>query len=157
MYQLPQKIYSAPGEQFRDAIREAGLEPPDLIEPGKLHRFSTNGKARDDAGWCKLFADLCGGVFGDHRSGLSALWQARRDKPYPAAEREAFQRGVRRNPAPGASSKNANVTKQAAKETAALLAGAVTGDPATPSLSRQESRSIRAAGEARTLATTRVG
>jgi len=36
-------------EQFRDAIRDAGLEPLGVIEPdGKIHRFATNGKRGDD-------------------------------------------------------------------------------------------------------------
>lgn len=47
--------------QFRDAMQSAGLIPPETIEPGKLHRFSSNGKRGDDAGWCKLFPDLAGG------------------------------------------------------------------------------------------------
>ncbi|HKF94582.1 MAG TPA: toprim domain-containing protein, partial [Gammaproteobacteria bacterium] len=78
-------------EHFREAMRAAGLEPPDVIEPGKLQRFSTNGKASDEAGWCLLFSDLLGGVFGDHRSGLSETWQAKRDKPVNEAERNAFK------------------------------------------------------------------
>ena len=32
--------------QFRAAMRATGLEPPDLIEPGKLHRFPGIGKRR---------------------------------------------------------------------------------------------------------------
>ena len=79
-------------QQFRDAIRTAGLEPPENIQPSKRHRFSTNGKATDDAGWCKLFPDLLGGVFGDYRTGLSEKWQAKRNKPFTRAEREAFNR-----------------------------------------------------------------
>src|SRR5262245_17124162 len=78
-------------EQFRDAIRSAGLEPPEIIEPGKLHRFPTNGRRNDAAGWCKLFADGHGGVFGDFRTGLSESWQAKQDKPLIAAEIEAFK------------------------------------------------------------------
>jgi putative DNA primase/helicase len=39
-------------DQFRDAIRSAGLNPPGVIEPdGKLYRFASNGKHGDDAGW----------------------------------------------------------------------------------------------------------
>lgn len=38
--------------QFRDEIRAAGLNPPDVIEAdGKLHRFASNGKRGDDASW----------------------------------------------------------------------------------------------------------
>ena len=41
-----------PLEQFRGAIRSAGLNPPDMIEPdGNLHRFASNGKRSDNAGW----------------------------------------------------------------------------------------------------------
>jgi len=77
--------------EFQDAIRQAGLNPPTEIEPGKLHRFATNGKRLDAAGWCRLFPDMDGGVFGDHRSGLYQVWQAKQDKPFTPAEREAFR------------------------------------------------------------------
>ncbi len=34
-------------EQFRAAIQNTGLTPPEVIEPdGKLHRFASNGNAR---------------------------------------------------------------------------------------------------------------
>lgn len=80
---------------FRDAIRAAGLEPPDVIEPGKLHRFPGNGKRNGNtAGWCKLFDDGLGGCFGDWSTGFSETWQAKRDKPYSKAERAAFARRV---------------------------------------------------------------
>jgi len=80
---------------FRDAIRAAGLEPPDAIEPGRLHRFPGNGKrASNRAGWCLLFDDGLGGCFGDWSSGFSETWQAKRDKPYSQTERAAFARRV---------------------------------------------------------------
>jgi putative DNA primase/helicase len=65
-------------EQFRDAIRFAGLVPPDVIETdGKLHRFSTNGKRSDDAGWYVYHANgVPAGAFGNWRSGLSQRWRA---------------------------------------------------------------------------------
>jgi putative DNA primase/helicase len=81
-----------PIADFRNAIAQAGLSPPQHIEPGKLHRFPSNGRAGDDAGWCKLFADMQGGVFGDHRTDLKGEWHASRDKPYTREEREAFRR-----------------------------------------------------------------
>jgi len=81
--------------QFRDAIRAAGLEPPDTIEPGKLHRFPGIGKRNGNtAGWCKLFDDGLGGCFGDWSSGLAESWQAKREKPFSQAERAAFMRHV---------------------------------------------------------------
>jgi putative DNA primase/helicase len=80
---------------FRDAIRAVGLEPPDVMEPGKLHRFPGNGKrSTNRAGWCLLFGDGLGGCFGDWSSDLSETWQTKRDKPYSRAERTAFKRQV---------------------------------------------------------------
>ena len=80
---------------FRDAMRSAGLEPPDVIEPGKLHRFPGNGKHTSNrAGWCLLFDNGLGGCFGDWSSGLSKTWQANRDRRFSQAERVAFARRV---------------------------------------------------------------
>lgn len=82
-----------PLSNFHDAIRAAGLEPPDVIEPGTLHRFPGNGKHPSNrAGWCLLFGDGLGGCFGDWSSGLSEIWQARQNKPYSRAERATFAR-----------------------------------------------------------------
>lgn len=81
--------------QFKDVIQSAGLEPPDVIEPGKLHRFPGVGKRNGNtAGWCKLFDDGLGGCFGDWSSGFSETWQAKRDKPFSQSERAAFMRRV---------------------------------------------------------------
>ena len=60
---------------FQSFIAALGYEPPATIEPGKIIRFSTNGKRGDDAGWALLFHDG-DGVVGDwctggHRTGLS--------------------------------------------------------------------------------------
>jgi putative DNA primase/helicase len=81
--------------QFRDAMHAAGLEPPDVIEPGKLHRFPGISKRNGNtAGWCKLFDDGLGGCFGDWSSGFSENWQAKREKPFSTAERKAFKSHV---------------------------------------------------------------
>jgi phage/plasmid primase-like uncharacterized protein len=61
---------------FRTAILTALGNAPDVIEPGYFQRFSTNGRRGDLAGWCKLFVDLRGGVFGCHRQGISETWSA---------------------------------------------------------------------------------
>lgn len=59
---------------------------PDVIEPGRLYRFSTNGKRADLAGWCKFFADGRAGVFGDFRSRMSSVWIAQRREVMTPAE-----------------------------------------------------------------------
>lgn len=66
-----------PIEQFRDAIRAVGLEPPSNIEAGKFYRFPGTGKKQNNrAAWCRLFPDMLGGSFGDFSSGLSSNWHA---------------------------------------------------------------------------------
>ena len=49
---------------------------PEVIEPGRFHRFATSDRRADDAGWCKLFDDMRGGVFGCNRQGISGTWSA---------------------------------------------------------------------------------
>lgn len=67
-----------PIQQFRDAIKTAGLIPPDDIDvDGKLHRFASNGKKADDAGWYVMHSDgIPAGSFGCWRDGLMQTWRA---------------------------------------------------------------------------------
>lgn len=109
---------------FRDAIRAAGLEPPDAIEPGRLHRFPGKGKGPSNrAGWCLLFDDGLGGRFGDWSSGLSETWQAKRDKPYSQAERAAFAGRVEEAKRQDEVERHTRQT-DAAKRAAAIWSGA---------------------------------
>jgi len=108
-------------EMFRAAIAAAGLEPPDVIEPGRLHRFSTNGKRGDTSGWCQFFADGRAGVFGCWRSGLSSVWTARQHEPMTLAERADMARRVKAAAAARESAKQAG-WGEAADRLAALWA-----------------------------------
>lgn len=85
-----------PMRDFRAAILAAlpGAELPDTIEPGRLHRYPTSGRRRDDAGWCKLFNDMRAGVFGDFRAGLSETWRAAERREMTGGERAALARQV---------------------------------------------------------------
>ncbi|MBI4291285.1 MAG: toprim domain-containing protein [Betaproteobacteria bacterium] len=87
-----------PIEQFRDAIRSAGLEPPEVIQAdGKLRRFASNGKRGDDAGWYSLHADgIPAGCFGDWRTGFSQTWRADIGRNLTPAERAGLARQVAR-------------------------------------------------------------
>lgn len=80
-----------PTEQFRAAILAAGLTPPEVIHcDGKLHRFSTNGKPGDDAGWYSLHTDgIPAGTFGCWREGLTQTWCAKSIDKMTQVERDA--------------------------------------------------------------------
>ena len=80
-------------EHFRTAMRDAGLQPPEVIEPdGKLHRFSTNGNARDTAGWYVFYSDgIPAGAFGDWRAGRSESWHAEIGRPLNTTEDAAHR------------------------------------------------------------------
>lgn len=80
-----------PISQFRSAIESAGLIPPDMIEPdGKLHRFPSNGKRGDDAGWYVLHVDgVPAASFGDWRAGQSQVWRADIGRKLTSAEEAA--------------------------------------------------------------------
>ncbi len=51
-------MITRPDECFRTAVTAAQGIGPALIEPGRLHRFRTNGKRGHTSGWCKLFDGL---------------------------------------------------------------------------------------------------
>ena len=98
--------------EFRNAIFASGLEPPEVIEPGKLHRFPGHSKRNSNrAGWCKLFEDGRGGCFGDWSTGLSITWQAKKKIPFSRSERIEFSRQVEKA---RAKAKADRITKQIA-------------------------------------------
>ena len=77
---------------FRVAILAALGHAPEVIEPGRIHRFSTSARASDKAGWCQLFNDGRAGVFGDFRTGMSSVWTAQRRELMTPAERADMAR-----------------------------------------------------------------
>lgn len=76
---------------FIEAIQGATGGAPSLAEitPGKLTRFATSDRRGDENGWCKLFEDGEGGVFGCWRQGISESWQAR--QPTTQEDKAAFR------------------------------------------------------------------
>lgn len=108
-------------EQFREAIQSAGLHPPDTIEPdGKLHRFASNGKRGDDAGWYALHDDgIPAGSFGDWRTGITQTWRAdigRKLSPDEEAAHRAKVEAMRRE----REAEEARQHKEAAAKAAAI-------------------------------------
>lgn len=92
------KQVDPPEVQLSDAIRAAGLEPPEQIYiDGKLHRFKTGSKGRpghgDKSGWYVAYPDgVPAGRFGCWREGLEASWKADIGRPLDADEIMAHQR-----------------------------------------------------------------
>lgn len=84
---------SNPEQEFQAAIAAAGLTPPDSINAdGGIHRFSTNGKPRDDSGWYVAHLDgIPAGAFGDWREGWQSSWCAKSDAGMTPAEREGHR------------------------------------------------------------------
>lgn len=84
-------------EQFRDAIRAAGLTPPDVIEAdGKLHRFASNGKRADDSGWYVFHdGDVPAGAFGCWRGDVSETWRAKHSRKFTAEEKHEYAKKAR--------------------------------------------------------------
>ena len=82
--------------QFLDAIASAGPTPPeDIIDDGKIHRFSSNGKPRDESGWYVLHSDgVAAGAFGCWREGFTQNWCSKSTTEMTQAEREAHQNRV---------------------------------------------------------------
>lgn len=77
-----------------EAMKSRGLNPPADLPPGKIARFPSSGKAHDKAGWCLLFPDGEGAVYGDHRTGWQATWQAKRSEPMTPAQKKAWRKQV---------------------------------------------------------------
>jgi len=78
--------------QFRDALLDAGLTPPDVIEAdGQLHRYRVEGdKAGSKNAYYVLHLDgRAAGMFGNWKTGLRSTWAAD-GKRMSEAEREAF-------------------------------------------------------------------
>ena len=65
-----------PLQVFRAEILAVLGHAPEVIAPGRFQRFATSDRRADDAGWCKAFEDMRGGVFGCYRQGISETWCA---------------------------------------------------------------------------------
>ena len=74
--QLRSLEYAAGIDGFRSEISKAGLSSPEnIIDDGKIHRFSSNGKTTDNAGWYVLFTDgIPAGTFGCWREDVKINW-----------------------------------------------------------------------------------
>ena len=80
-------------DQFRDAIAQLGVVPPDvIIADGEYHRFPSSGKPGGTSGWY-IFEDgvIPTGSFGDSRTGLKVTkWRANIGHPLSSDEQQTF-------------------------------------------------------------------
>ena len=66
-------------ELFKQSITESGIKPPkNVVTDGEFHRFSTNDKTGDKAGWYVLkdLGFVVMGSFGCFRSGVKGNWKS---------------------------------------------------------------------------------
>ena len=83
-------------EAFVEAIAQAGLPVPEQIEPdGHIHRFPTNGRRSDTAGYYCLFLDgMAAGHFGCWRNGIRQTWSSRNGAQLDRAEMDRLRRSM---------------------------------------------------------------
>jgi len=122
---------------LRDAMQQRGLTPPSDLEPGKFSRFPSNGRPSDRSGWCLLFPDGEGAVFGDHRGGWSETWQASRSEPMTAEQRRAWRKQVADAKRKAQAEREAE-HQAAAKEAARIWEQAGPADPDHPYLLKKQ-------------------
>lgn len=80
--------------EFRDAIAATGLvAPDDIIDDGKIHRFSSSGRKGDTAGWYILHSDgIPAGRFGCNRdTDIDVKWSQKQTTPLTDAERAEYR------------------------------------------------------------------
>lgn len=124
--------------QFRTAMLDAGLTPPDVIEAdGQLHRYRVEGdKAGSKNAYYVLHLDgRAAGMFGNWKTGLRSTWAAD-GKRMSDAERESFAKLIE------AAKIKAQAERRAEHEARAIEAraewdAAAPADPAHPYLTRK--------------------
>ena len=102
-------------DDFRAAVHAALGTAPEVIEPGKLHRFSTIGRASDMAGWCQFFDDGRAGVYGCWRAGTHGVWTATDRRSLSPAQATELDRQVKAAAAARAAAKLASWGKNAGR------------------------------------------
>ncbi len=81
---------------FKNAMREAGLEPPATItSTGTLTRFHIQGdKSRDENGWYVLHDAPPAGAFGCWKRGISGSWAGRPHQTLTAEEKVRYKANI---------------------------------------------------------------
>ena len=141
-------------EQLREAMMSAGIDPPEDIHiDGKVHRFATNGKKGDDAGWYVAYPDgVPAGSFGCWRDGIQQNWRMDVGRPLEAAEEMAIKR--RQEEARQERKRQQEVRQESAKEVVdEIWRNAGVADPDHPYLQRKriQPNGARVTGDGRLI------
>lgn len=112
-------------DEFRDAIARDGITPPERIIPdGKIHRFPTSSRPRDDAGWYVFYPDgIPAGAYGCFRAGLKGKWCSKNPSLLTPAEREEYRRRIE-DAQNQAELERARAAEEAAQRTAQIWSAA---------------------------------
>jgi putative DNA primase/helicase len=126
-------------EKFKAAIAAAGLTPPDAIKgDGKLHRFSSNGKKSDDAGWYVLHDDeRPAGRFGCNRGGVDVTWKSSEQREFTPEEKQAWRKRMQELEAQRDEERRL-ATARAAAESATMWDAARADDISHPYAARKQ-------------------
>lgn len=91
-----EEIKKSPLDQLIDLMITSGMTPPDnIIMDGQIHRFSTNGKTGDDAGWYVIFDDgVPAGRFGCWRDNVEVTFKADMGRQLSAIEQMAVTKRI---------------------------------------------------------------
>ena len=84
---------------FLRAVSTAGIKPPqNVVIDGQIHRFSTNDKIGDNAGWyvLKNHGDFTFGAFGDWRTGIQEKWSSKDESQMSEVEKDEMWKEIRR-------------------------------------------------------------
>lgn len=84
--------------EFRDAIAATGLVPPDdIIDDGKIRRFSSSGRKGDTAGWYILHGDgIPAGRFGCNRdTDIDVKWSQKQTTPLTDEQKREYAAKMR--------------------------------------------------------------
>jgi phage/plasmid primase-like uncharacterized protein/KaiC/GvpD/RAD55 family RecA-like ATPase len=154
----PEKLVAPPEAQLIDAMRAAGLEPPEEIHfDGKIHRFRSGTKGSpghgDKPGWYLVFGDgIPAGRFGCWRAGMEITWRA--DVGRKLTEFEEMVHARRINESKVLREADQKRQHQVASETVEKIwLGGVAAHPDHPYLKRKgiQTHGVRTTGDGRLM------
>ena len=130
---------------FIQAIKEAGLEPPDkIVVDGRIHRFSTDGWPSDKPGWYVL-NDLSDGViagaFGCWRSIDKVKWSSVKMSTLSKEKQRQVKKAIK-DSIQKAERERKVLQEKASKEAESLWERAKPADQAHPYLSKKRSHHL---------------